>query len=709
MLNNSYYINEESNNLEESINRYEGLFKGYINNPPTFKDALNQMYNNTKTCIAQILSEVKIHLNTKFSKIQKKFPKITFEDAQIISSYTCELHGADNNPYKLLNTNLVSNDRQSGVRKISKYLFLFLKALRKLDKYYPNSKEKYLYRGISTQVQLNYDSYDKTKIPYLNGNKKVFWAFTSASNNPKTAYDFLRKDNINNKSGTLFSLTGDVWGYDISLFNVYNEKEILLEPEREFEVEESIPPLNNVIYVRCKIKKTPLVLENIINQAMNSNNINDFDDDDDDENLNINQILSPVNNKINNNIAYESCNTQPNTPKYSSSTYNNKNKKNTISHSNSQKHFLFKIQNQFNTIDNNNNLSHKKKLSNAMNNNDIYNKNCLNTEPNFPKKNNFLSNSNHKNNLLNSMSQKNLLSNKKYNTISNDKVKNNKQNSLKFTISNNIIPGTKNTYYGENSITKEKVAIKKEKISNKYSYLENEKKIYELLQGVEGIPKMYWYESSGDYNYLVRELLGESLYDYFQSCDKKFPLSKILRIGKQMISLIESIHKKGIIHGYLTPLHFLFGKDSKKSQIYSVSFGNSKYYEDPITKVHIKNVGGKNFKSQYSVIYGSINQLKKQANSRRDDVEAIGYILLFFLKGELPWHNVKGNSNDEIIEKKKEIKLNTSLDDLCRDCPEEFKSFIKYSRQLTFDDEPDYEALRFLLEKVEYKSQINAI
>ena len=708
MLNNSYYINEESNNLEESINSYEGLFKGYINNPPTLKDALNQMYNNTKTCIAQILSKVKKHLNTKFSEIQKKFPKITFEDAQIISSYTYELHGADNNPYKLLNTNLVSKDRHSGVSKISKYLFLFLKALRKLDKYYPNSKEKYLYRGISTQVQLNYDSFDKTKIPYLNGNKKVFWAFTSASNNPKTAYDFLRKDNINNKSGTLFSLTGDVWGYDISLFNVYNEKEILLEPEREFEVEESIPPLNNVIYVRCKIKKTPLVLENIINKAMNSNNINDFDDDEEFENLNINQILSPMNNKNNNNIAYGSCNTQPNTLKYSSSTYNNKNKKNTISHSNSQKNFLFKNQNQFNTIDNKN-LSNKKKLSNVMNNNDIYNKNCLNTEPNSPKKNNFLSNSNHKNNLLNSMSQKNLLSNKKYNTINNDKVKNNKLISLKFTISNNIIPGTKNTYYGENSITKEKVAIKREKISNKYSYLENEKKIYKLLQGLKGIPKYYGYESSGDYNYLVRELLSESLYDYFKSCDKKFPFSKILWLGKQMISLIESIHKKGIIHGYLTPKHFLFGKDSKKSQIYSVSFGNSKYYKDPITKVHIQNVGGKNFKSQYSVKYGSINQLNKQANSRRDDVEAIGYILIFFLKGKLPWHNVKGNSNDEIIEKQKEIKLNTSLDDLCRYCPEEFKSFIEYSRQLKFDEKPDYDALRILLKKVENNLQINAI
>ena len=70
-----------------------------------------------------------------------------------------------------------------------------------------------------------------------------------------------------------------------------------------------------------------------------------------------------------------------------------------------------------------------------------------------------------------------------------------------------------------------------------------------------------------------------------------------------MISLIESIHKKGIIHGDLTPLHFLFGKDSKKSQIYLVSFGNSKYYEDPITKVHIKNVGGKNFKLYIIILF----------------------------------------------------------------------------------------------------------
>ena len=169
---------------------------------------------DSKNYIKQIISDVNKRLKETFSEIQNKFPKITFEDAQIISSYTCELDNTYYNPYKLLNNNIVANDRKNGVKKISKYLYIFLKAIRKLDKYYPQSRGKYLYRGISTQVQLNNDIYDEKKIPYLYGNKKKFWAFSSASNNPQTAINFLGKDkyNNNNKTGTFFSLTGDVWG-----------------------------------------------------------------------------------------------------------------------------------------------------------------------------------------------------------------------------------------------------------------------------------------------------------------------------------------------------------------------------------------------------------------------------------------------------------------------------------------------------------------
>ena len=280
MSSHHQYINNESNS-EPSINQYENIFKYYINNPPSLEEALTQMFNSSKlspikskSLCDQIMSKVNNHLNTKFSEIKSKYKNITYEDAQIISSYTCELNDFNYNPYKILNTNLVSDDRMNGIRNISKYLFLLLKALRKLDRYYPDAKRKYLYRCISTQVRLDYDSFDKKKIPYLCGEKKLFWGFSSASTNPQTSFQFLGNNNQNSKYGTIFSLTGDIWGYDITLFNVFYEEEILIEPEREIMIEESIPPINDVIYVRCNIKKTSLVLENIFKQINISKNIN---------------------------------------------------------------------------------------------------------------------------------------------------------------------------------------------------------------------------------------------------------------------------------------------------------------------------------------------------------------------------------------------------------------------------------------------------
>ena len=313
------YLNNESNS-EPSINKYEHLFKRFINKPPSLEEALIDMFcssglssNKSKSLFNTIISKINNHLNQKFPEIQKKYKDITYEDAQIISSYTCELNQneRDYNPYKLLNSNLVANDRMSGVRNISKYLFIFLKALRKLDRYYPDANRKFLYRCITKQVQLNYDSFDKKKIPYLCGENKMFWAFTSASTNPQTSFKFLGGKNHSNRFGTIFSLTGDIWGYDISLFNVFNEEEILIEPEREIIVDESIPPINEIIYVRCQIKKTPLVLENIykqINNNMlnfsNANNINIINNDLLNNNID-NYIIAKINIKdedINKNI-----------------------------------------------------------------------------------------------------------------------------------------------------------------------------------------------------------------------------------------------------------------------------------------------------------------------------------------------------------------------------------------------------------------------
>ena len=94
------------------------------------------------------------------------------------------------------------------------------------------------------------------------GNKKTLWGFTSTSRKINTSYNFLGGTNF--KEGTIFTFSGDVWGYDITLFNTYNENEILLEPERKLLVKETKPPVSNILYTRCKILETPLVLENII-------------------------------------------------------------------------------------------------------------------------------------------------------------------------------------------------------------------------------------------------------------------------------------------------------------------------------------------------------------------------------------------------------------------------------------------------------------
>ena len=146
-------------------------------------------------------------------------------------------------PYKLLNQNLVSKDRKQGVQNISKYLYILLKSLRKLPKHYPNTD---LYRCIKTEVDLE------------NNDSKTFWGFTSTSTDEKTAYKFL-DNNHEIKSGTLFKLEGNIWGYDIELFNKYREKEILLEPERKYIVKSiNYEP---VIKVTCSMIESPLVLE----------------------------------------------------------------------------------------------------------------------------------------------------------------------------------------------------------------------------------------------------------------------------------------------------------------------------------------------------------------------------------------------------------------------------------------------------------------
>ena len=286
---NFYCEEEDANNKEVSINKYKYLFSSYVKDTPSLSEALYQMYKSSnlddetiKKLTNELLSSCKGKIDPQFDSIKSLYNKITKEDAYIICSYTYESTTKEYSPYRLLNTNLTNDDRKNGVRNISKYLYILLKALRKLPRYYP--KDKYLYRSINHQINISTENTKNSS--YIKGNQKTFWPFTSTSPDPKTAYAFLNKDD-KIKTGTVFTLGGDIWGYDIKLFNCYDESEILVEPERKYIIENVLPPLNGIINITCTILESNLVLSgNEFEQSKTSNIFDKSSGNDREDNLN---------------------------------------------------------------------------------------------------------------------------------------------------------------------------------------------------------------------------------------------------------------------------------------------------------------------------------------------------------------------------------------------------------------------------------------
>ena len=253
-------------------------------------------------------------------------------------------------------------------------------------------------------------------------------------------------------------------------------------------------------------------------------------------------------------------------------------------------------------------------------------------------------------------------------------------------------------YLGANIKFNEEVAIKLEPTHTKHPQLFYESKLYMALQGGVGIPKLHWCGSQGNYNILIMDLLGHSLEDLFNYCKRKYTLLTTLMLVEQMLSRIEFIHSRNFIHRDVKPDNFLLGRGNKKHQVYVIDFGLAKRYRDPRTGLHIPYKDGKSLTG--TARYASINTHLGIEQARRDDIEAIGYILVYFMKGNLPWQGLKARNVKEKYEKIKEKKISTNLDDLCQGLPDEFKTFIQYARDLKFEDRPDYSYLREIIRQI---------
>ena len=257
-------------------------------------------------------------------------------------------------------------------------------------------------------------------------------------------------------------------------------------------------------------------------------------------------------------------------------------------------------------------------------------------------------------------------------------------------------------YIASDTNTKEDYAVKLEDRNLSRSLLETEAYILSHLKEF-GLPEIKLFGCNNDYNILIMELLGLSLENLFQAQNKSFSIKTACMLGIQMIDRIEYVHSKKLIHRDIKPDNFVMGRGLKSHIVYVLDFGLSKKYWSSTHKCHIPFVSGK--KLTGTARYASINALSGYEQSRRDDLEGIGYILMYFIRGSLPWQGLKINKKEDRYKKICEKKKLTSAKDLCSGFPSEFESFVSYTRNLEFTEVPDYNYLRNLLKNILKKSK----
>ena len=257
-------------------------------------------------------------------------------------------------------------------------------------------------------------------------------------------------------------------------------------------------------------------------------------------------------------------------------------------------------------------------------------------------------------------------------------------------------------FVGKNNQTNEEVAIKLEGADVEQPQLIYEYKIYKILQGGPGFPTIYKYTTESNYNILVMDLLGDSIEKLFNKAQKHFSFLTCLMIVDQILTRLEYMHSKNLLHRDIKPDNFLIGRGKKANTIYAIDFGLSKKYRESKTGLHIPYRDGKELTG--TARYASINTHLGIEQSRRDDIESLGYMMIYLMKGRLPWQGMINSNPKKKYDDIKKLKIDVKLPDLCRDLPKECIKFIQYARDMKFEDKPNYKYLRELLKRMATKN-----
>ena len=262
--------------------------------------------------------------------------------------------------------------------------------------------------------------------------------------------------------------------------------------------------------------------------------------------------------------------------------------------------------------------------------------------------------------------------------------------------------------YGKHKYKPLEVAVKIINSETSMDTIKREINYSKQLQNITGFPIIYYTGVHDNKNIIVESLLGPSLDKLFKYCERIFPLKTVCLIGKEMVKRLESMHEKGLLHRDLKPNNLTWGNYNSSynnlskiesenninykldiNTIYLIDFGLScSFYEHGLTTKHYKLKNGLNFVG--TLRYAALNSHKGIRQGRRDDLESMLYILIYFLKGKLPWQDVKAKQREERHKLIFEKKSKTTVESLCQDLPTEFAELLKYVKSLQFDEKPLY-------------------
>ena len=246
-------------------------------------------------------------------------------------------------------------------------------------------------------------------------------------------------------------------------------------------------------------------------------------------------------------------------------------------------------------------------------------------------------------------------------------------------------------------------AMKTEKKLSEKRILETEAYYLFTLQGF-GIPKLITYGRTKNYNILIETLLGKSLYELFIKYRKPCNLINTCLIAIQLIERLEFIHSKNIVYRDVKPENFMIGiKDP--NVIYIIDFGLCKKYRSSKTGKHILPKDTNKFCG--TLKYASSNAVKGKESSRRDDLISLGYALIYLYKRYLPWKSdfksLNENSYLDMLHSKETNDHGKLFDNL----PEDMINFVKYTKNLKFEQDPDYVFMKGCFKNILIKMDLN--